>query len=218
MRILKNLIRKLEKRFDWFKSQPRPMWGIFILLTVAGVILWIASFKDIDTIPATTMDYQPLEEQTIAIQQNPQLLFKTNCEVEIDSDFITVTLENKNCKLITKYNKNFEIVSSSKKDKSMFWLLALLLSFVVACLELYGICIVIAALLSIYLFVFYLYSSRSNSSKKIFKKKMNWFACKKTVVIFQYMSTVFIYYLYYNISTFRPFHYPFHDYFHIHKI
>ena len=116
MRILKNLIRKLEKRFDWFKSQPRPMWGIFILLTVAGVILWIASFKDIDTIPATTMDYQPLEEQAIAIQQNPQLLFKTNCEVEIDSDFITVTLENKNCKLITKYNKNFEIVSSSKKD------------------------------------------------------------------------------------------------------
>ena len=73
MRILKNLIRKLEKRFDWFKSQPRPMWGIFILLTVAGVILWIASFKDIDTIPATTMDYQPLEEQAIAIQQNPQL-------------------------------------------------------------------------------------------------------------------------------------------------
>lgn len=71
------------------------MWGIFILLTVAGVILWIASFKDIDTIPATTMDYQPLEEQAIAIQQNPQLLFKTNCEVEIDSDFITVTLENK---------------------------------------------------------------------------------------------------------------------------
>lgn len=173
MRILKNLIRKLEKRFDWFKSQPRPMWRIFILLTVAGVILWIASFKDIDTIPATTMDYQPLEELTIAIQQNPQLLFKTNCEVEIDSDFITVTLENKNCKLITKYNKNFEIVSSSKKDKSMFWLLALLLSFVVACMELYGICIVIAALLSIYLFVFYLYSSRSKSSKKIFKKKMN---------------------------------------------
>lgn len=173
MRILKNLIRKLEKRFDWFKSQPRPMCGIFILLTVAGVILWIASFKDIDTIPATTMDYQPLEEQAIAIQQNPQLLFKTNCEVEIDSDFITVTLENKNCKLITKYNKNFEIVSSSKKDKSMFWLLALLLSFVVACMELYGIFIVIAALLSVYLFVFYLHSSRSKSSKKIFKKKMN---------------------------------------------
>lgn len=173
MRILKNLIRKLEKRFDWFKSQPRQMWGIFILLTVAGVILWIASFKDIDTIPATTMDYQPLEEQAIASQQNPQLLFKTNCEVEIDSDLITVTLENKNCKLITKYNKNFEIVSSSKKDKSMFWLLALLLSFVVAFMKLYGICIVIATLLSIYLFVFYLYSSRSNSSKKIFKKKMN---------------------------------------------
>ena len=169
MQILKNLIRKLEKRFDWFKSQPRQMLGIFILLTVAGVILWIASFKDIDTIPATTMDYQPLEEQAIAIQQNPQLLFKTNCEVEIDSDLITVTLENKNCKLITKYNKNFEIISSSKKDKSM----ALLLSFVVAFMELYGICIVIAILLSIYLFVFYLYSSRSKSSKKIFKKKMN---------------------------------------------
>ena len=49
-----------------------------------------------------------------AIQQNPDLLLKTNCNISITDDVITVIFSNDECKLTVKYDQSFEVLSTSK--------------------------------------------------------------------------------------------------------
>ena len=77
-------------------------------------------------------DYEPLEKQELLIQQNPELLLKTNCNINVNNDIITVTLENSECEINVQYNQNFEVLSTSKKDKCMSWILAFVISAVTA--------------------------------------------------------------------------------------
>lgn len=93
--------------------------------TIIGIVVGISCFVYIDKVPATATDYEILEKQMTAIQQNPRLLLKTNCNFSINGDVITVDFKNDECTMTVQYDQNFEILSISKTDNYTFWLFAL---------------------------------------------------------------------------------------------
>lgn len=95
---------------------------------MVGIIVAISMFVIIDKVPATTADYEPMEKQVIAIQQDPKLLFKTDCNIDINNQVITVKFENDECKVIAQYDQNFKVLSVSKEDNYTFWLYALIIA------------------------------------------------------------------------------------------
>lgn len=122
---------------NWFIQWVRKM-GIeerigFAIGGVIGIVVSIALFVSVNKVLATAIDYEPLEKQMSAIQQNPDLLLKTNCNISITDDVITVIFSNDECKLTVKYDQSFEVLSTSKTDQYMFWLLALGLAVLIGC-------------------------------------------------------------------------------------
>lgn len=118
-------------QFDWCQLVG---FGISGLL---GIALSIFIFVHIDKVPATSFDYEQLEEQVDFIQQNPDSLLETDCTINVDSTIITVEFENENCRVTAEYDKNFELLSTSKEDKSNFWLWVLLFALFVGSIEFY---------------------------------------------------------------------------------
>lgn len=102
----------------------------FAIGGLLGIIMGIIVFVSIDKVPATSMDYQLLEQQAINVQQNPKLLLETNCNIDINDEVITIKFENDECKVYAKYNKNFEMLSYSKEDNHMSWVRAFLLALI----------------------------------------------------------------------------------------
>lgn len=98
----------------------------FALGGLLGIVIGIIILVSIDKVPATPMDYQSLEQQAINVQQNPELLLETNCNINIDDEVITIRFENDECKVYAEYNKNFEMLSYSKEDNYIFWVWAFL--------------------------------------------------------------------------------------------
>lgn len=153
---------------NWFIQWVRKMEIEERIGGAIGIVVGIALFMSVDKVPATAIDYEPLEKQMYAIQQNPDLLLKTNCNISITDDVITVTFSNDECKLTVKYDQNFEVLSTSKTDKYMFGLLALGLavligSFVYAVV---AFLLTIAVLLNELLWQFIYNKLKSIKSKK----------------------------------------------------
>lgn len=121
-RCIKWLINSFNKRIS--KMQTEEKIG-FAIGSVIGILIGIFIFVSIDTAPATIYDYELMEKQLIAIQQNPELLLKTDCSITVKNEIITVCFENDECKLIVRYDQNFKVLSTSKVDNYMFWILAL---------------------------------------------------------------------------------------------
>lgn len=111
--------RCIKWLINWFTR-----WvGIgFALGGVVGLVICIISFVFFDQLPATSLDYEQLEKQVIAIQKNLELLLETDCNINVSGKVITINFDNDNCKVTAQYNKCFEMLSSSRKDKSKFWL------------------------------------------------------------------------------------------------
>ncbi|MCI9040186.1 MAG: hypothetical protein HFJ29_10180 [Clostridia bacterium] len=157
---------------NWFIQWVRKM-GIeerigFAIGGVIGIVVGIALFVSVDKVPATAIDYEPLEKQMSAIQQNPDLLLKTNCNISITDDVITVIFSNDECKLTVKYDQSFEVLSTSKTDQYMFWLLALGLAVLIG----YFVYAVAAILLTIAVFLIeMLWEFIYNKLKSIKSKK-----------------------------------------------
>ena len=131
--------RRIKCLIDWFTSWIGQFdWEQIVGFAISGVIgiaLTIMLFIGIDKVPATSSDYEQLEDQVNVIQQNPDLLLETDCN--INGEIITVKFENNECRMTAKYDKDFEILSTSKEDKSMFWLLALVLALIIGGAEIY---------------------------------------------------------------------------------
>lgn len=118
-RMIKKVIDWLINRYDWEKIVG------FAISGVLGIAFAIIVFVSIDKEPATLSDYENLEEQMNTIQQNPDLLLETDRNINVNSGVITVEFENDECKMTAKYDKDFEVLSTSKEDKSIFWVYAL---------------------------------------------------------------------------------------------
>lgn len=160
---MKRYIRGL---INWFNQWVGNMCWIervaFAIGGLLGVIVGIAVFLHIDKVPATQQDYQLLEQQAINIQQNPKLLFETNCNISINNELITVRLENEECKIYVKYNKNFEILSYSKNDNYTFLLLALVISLIIGI----GVYSLTAFILVMVIYLFYCFKEWYKYKKK----------------------------------------------------
>ena len=89
---------------------------IVAVLSGLGLVMW--GYINIDKIPATPDDYQVLERQIVNIQQDPDMLFEMeDCRVSISGEEIKVDIENEECEISVLFNKNFEVISTTKKDK-----------------------------------------------------------------------------------------------------
>lgn len=119
----------MKRCFNWFTQWVKKMEHEekigFAIGALVSVIVGITCFVSIDKVPATAIDYETLENQMNAIQQNPDLLFKTNCNIYINDDVITVNFMNDECSMTVQYDQNFEVLSTSKADNYTFWLYAL---------------------------------------------------------------------------------------------
>ena len=143
----------------------------FAIGGIIGIIVTISIFGFIDKVPATTSDYEQMEKQVIAIQQDPELLFKTDCNIYINNEVITVNFENDECKLTAQYDQNFEVLSISKDDNCIFGPFALGISlfmgFMTYCIVAFVITVVIFLLEILWEFIFH--KSKVHKSK-ILKK------------------------------------------------
>ena len=142
----------------WFKRWINDMSSIekiiFAIAAIIGIIAGVLIFVATDVVPATTYDYAPLEEQAAGIEQNPSLLFSTDCDISVENKIITVTLENEECSLISKYDEHFNLLSTSKIDNSIHWLLALTLS-ILSAFFIYGVGAYLIFLLILLVLVLY---------------------------------------------------------------
>lgn len=127
-RFYRQLFNKFNKKVKQMSKEEIMANTISVII---GVIIALTIFLTFDKVPATMTDYEPLEKQELLIQQNPELLLKTNCNINVNNDIITVTLENSECEINVQYNQNFEVLSTSKKDKCMYWMLAFMISAVI---------------------------------------------------------------------------------------
>lgn len=138
---------------------------------IISIILAISIFVIIDKVPATPSDYEPMEKQVMAIQQDPDLLFSTNCNIYIKNEVITVVFKNYECKLTAQYDQNFELLSISKYDNYIFWLfalgIALLMGVFLYCALSFLITIVIIFLEWLWEFVCNKFKVHKSNSKKI---------------------------------------------------
>lgn len=129
--------RCIKKVIDWIRKNSWKENISFGISAILSIVMSVSIFVDIDTIPATLSDYEQLENQINAIQQNPDLLLETDCNIIVKDDKITVEIENDNCKMTAKYDKNnFKVLETSKEDKYAFWLWAIifaLFTFIVMC-------------------------------------------------------------------------------------
>ena len=116
---------------NWIDEKNWEEFAGFVIAGVLGIVLGIMFYINTDRVPATPMDYDQLEEQVNSIQQNPDLLLKTDCEINIKDEIITVKFENDECKITVKYDKNFEVLSTSKEDKSIFWVWPLVIALII---------------------------------------------------------------------------------------
>ena len=119
----------MKRCFNWFTQWVKKMGHEekigFAIGALVSVVVGITCFVSIDKVPATAIDYETLENQMNAIQQNPDVLFKTNCNIYINDDVITVNFMNDECSMTVQYDQNFEVLSTSKADNYTFWLYAL---------------------------------------------------------------------------------------------
>lgn len=118
-RAIKWLINWFTK---WVDEMEKYEKVCFALGGILGVFVCIMFFIFVDKIPATSFDYEQLENQAIAISKNPELLFETDCNIAVSGEITKIVFENDECKLIVKYDENIEILSITQVDKARFWL------------------------------------------------------------------------------------------------
>lgn len=134
-------MKRCKLLIDWFADWIGQFdWEQIVGFTISGLLgiaLAIMIFVYTDKVPAISSDYKQLEDQVNSIQQNPELLMEIDCNININGEIVTVEIENDECKMTAKYDKDLEVVSTSKEDKSMFWLWALVLGLSVGGVEIY---------------------------------------------------------------------------------
>lgn len=155
---------------NWFTKLGKEERIGVVIGGIISIILAISIFVTIDKVPATPSDYEPMEKQVMAIQQDPDLLFSTNCNIYINNEVITVDFKNDECKLTAQYDQNFELLSISKYDKYIFWLFALGIALFIGVFLYCGlsmlITIVIICLESLWEFVCNKFKVHKSNSKK----------------------------------------------------
>lgn len=125
-KIIKN---RLGEILTWIKSQKLQV----VCSVLMGIMVGSSFYNWMDTDPMTVSDYSPLEEQMTAIENSPATLKEIeNYNIEKRGEVYTITLFNKECAIVKKFDKNFKSVSKIKKvDKSIPMVIAIFYSVVI---------------------------------------------------------------------------------------
>lgn len=134
----------------WFGRMELSEKVCFVLALLCAIITVRMSFLSFYKPPASSFDYDTLELQAISAQKSPEQLFRTDCDINVNGKIITVTFENDSCWVTAKYNNQFELLSTKKKDKGFSWLSALASSLFLGFLT-YGYTFLILTFLSVYI-------------------------------------------------------------------
>ena len=113
--LLKLKIERFVKKLNKLEWPSIVIFGLGILL---GTIIGVYSFIRTDKIPATELDYEVLNNNLLNAEGNFEALLETDAEISISDDAVIVTLENEQCKVKGKYNKNIELLSVERIDKA----------------------------------------------------------------------------------------------------
>ena len=157
---------------SWYKPLEKFEKVAYTIGLVLGICSFLLFFITIDKVPATASDYEPFENQAIAAQQNPEILFEKDCNININGDIITVVFSNDECNVTAEYNQNFELLSISKENSEyyMFWLWALILTlvlgFVIGCLSAVLIALITGLLLELFDYIRNKRKTIKSNSKK----------------------------------------------------
>ena len=102
------------------------------------VLVWI----NIDRVPAVPEDYKSLYERLEYVQGKPEEFVTQKGTVTINEDTISYTIENEECEMTGVYSRDYELISSSQKDKATSTFNAIL-GCIVALFFVYIICNVV---------------------------------------------------------------------------
>ena len=105
-----------------------------ITIVVVSIILaiWCVVFAwiDFDRVPAVPEDYKSLYERLEYVQGKPEEFVTQKGTVTINEDTISYTIENEECEMTGVYNRDYELISSSQKDKAISTGYAIMVSVV----------------------------------------------------------------------------------------
>lgn len=105
-------------------------WILLFTFSIAvGIAIGVLVYKEFDTVPATSADYEPLKKQLASIQENPDILLTTDCKITVKDKIITVTVSNEECSVTAEYDESFNVISTTETDLSIHWLPVGIISF-----------------------------------------------------------------------------------------
>ncbi len=89
-----------------------------VILSIAVTIWFFVAIYEKSPMPS---DYEQMEKQALAIQENPDLIYNTDCIIDNDNGIISVCFVNEkaNCVVEARYNQDFEILSIITKDSGV---------------------------------------------------------------------------------------------------
>lgn len=120
------MIGKLIKRIMDNHKTPEKI-VVFIISGIVAIIVSVFLFNNLDRIPATSEDFEELHEQIKMIQDNPEEILNHNGKITVSDDKITYEIENKECKMIGEYTRDYKLLQTTKVDNAISIYVAILI-------------------------------------------------------------------------------------------
>ena len=100
-----------NRAFSWEKI------ACLILAVVVGIGAGIWVCQRADMTPATPEDYAELYAKLELVQNNHEIMFQSDGNIEISDGVITYEVKNNECIMTGKYNQEFELIETSQTDR-----------------------------------------------------------------------------------------------------
>lgn len=123
--------RYKQKVITWAKGNSTVDWFVFGVWVLIALVIGVMMFFTIDTTPASPGNYDPLVSRALFIQDKPIKMLEQRGNIRINDDEILLEIENKECKIIATYNREFELQEIEKKDKAHSVIFAIIASGVI---------------------------------------------------------------------------------------
>lgn len=113
------MYKKFEDRMNWYTKRFSIEKFLSVLLGFVSAILFcIFIWSSFDLTPATVDDYAELYKKLESAQGKPEYFFRDDGEIKISDGIITCEISNRECKMIGRYNQDFELIETIKTDTS----------------------------------------------------------------------------------------------------
>lgn len=126
------------KLFVRLKNLLKEDYGFYAIIFIIAFALAFFLASNLDMKPATENDYSKLQIQEDIIKKDFNSVYTlNNATIQINSENIVITLESKECNVISTFDKDLNYQTTAKTDHYYPWYLGILMI---------GICSVVFAL------------------------------------------------------------------------